>query len=75
MSRLGEQQRRWCEVLRDGIRNTTTTTGLKVEAILVEPSSQTGLKVSDDEMASLALEKHDTCPNWNYTFRPRPGRK
>lgn len=63
------------EVMLDGIRNTTTTTGLKVEAILVEQPYQTGLKVSDDEMASLALEKHDTCPDWNYTIRPRPGGK
>ncbi len=63
------------EVMLDGIRHTTTSTGLKVEAILVEQSYQTGLKVSDDEMASLALEKHDTCPDWNYTIRPRPSGK
>ena len=29
----------------------------------------TGL--TDEEMETLAIQKHATCPNWNYTIRPR----
>jgi hypothetical protein len=59
------------ELMLTAIRNTKTATGLKVEAVLVEQTYQRELTVSDDEMATLALEKHSTCPNWNYTIRPR----
>ena len=27
--------------------------------------------ISDEEMALLAVESHATCPQWNYTIRPR----
>lgn len=53
------------------IEETTTETGLRVTATLVEKVYEKGIKVSDKEMAALALEKHATCPRWNYTIRPR----
>jgi hypothetical protein len=59
------------DLVLDAIRSTTTMTGLKVEAMLTEKVYETGLSVSDDEMASLALQPHDTCPQWNYTISPR----
>ena len=59
------------EIMLDFIRKTKTVTGLKVQATLVEKYYEKGLKITDDQMASLALEKHDVCPNWNYTLRPR----
>lgn len=59
------------EILLDGIRTTTTQTGLQVEATLVEKTYEKGLSVSDKEMALLMIEKHATCPSWNYTIRPR----
>ncbi len=59
------------EVMLACIRQTTTKTGLTIEAILIEQTYQKGLSVSDEEMASLALEKHVICPGWNYTIRPR----
>ncbi|MCP4121024.1 MAG: hypothetical protein GY751_04665 [Bacteroidetes bacterium] len=34
---------------------------------------QKGLSVTDTEMKLLMIQKHDTCPNWNYTIRPRSG--
>ncbi len=55
----------------DGIRHTTTTTGLRVDASLVDKTYAKGLTVSEEEMASLALERHTICPNWNYTIHPR----
>ncbi len=53
------------------IRGTTTTTGLTVKASLVAGVYEKGLGVSDAEMKTLNLERHETCPNWNYTLRPR----
>ncbi len=53
------------------IRGTTTTTGLTVKAFLVEGVYEKGQRVSDAEMEKLNLERHQVCPNWNYTIRPR----
>lgn len=53
------------------IRGTTTTTGLTVKASLVEGVYEKGQRVSDADMKTLNLERHKTCPNWNYTLRPR----
>jgi hypothetical protein len=54
------------------IRGTTTRAGLQVTACLVEQLYERGIKVADEVMRSLNLERHATCPNWNYTIRPRP---
>jgi hypothetical protein len=54
------------------IRRTTTTTGLKVTATHFERTYQTGLKVSKAEFKAIQLTRHETCPQWNYTIRPRP---
>lgn len=59
------------ELMLDCIRATTTTTGLEVEATLFEKTYETGIHVSDEEWDTLALERHETCPDWNYTIRPR----
>lgn len=59
------------DVLLEGIEATETTLGMKVQAQLVPQPYPTGLTVSDEEMTSLRLEKHTTCPDWNYTIRPR----
>ena len=53
------------------IGGTTTQTGLQVSAFRVEQTYQRGIKVPEDVMQSLNLERHATCPNWNYTLRPR----
>lgn len=54
------------------IRGTTTGAGLKVTAFLSRRKYPTGVKVSDEQMASLNLRRHRTCPSWNYTVKPRP---
>lgn len=53
------------------IGQTQTQAGLKVQAHLVTEHYATGVKVSDEEMDALNLERHDVCPQWNYTIRPR----
>jgi hypothetical protein len=53
------------------IRGTTTESGLKVEAALVEHEYEKGLKVSAQEMAGFNLVRRRVCPQWNYILRPR----
>jgi hypothetical protein len=53
------------------IRGTTTETGLEVKASLLDQEYEKGIKVSDEEMAALNLERRRVCPNWNYVIKPR----
>ena len=53
------------------IRAATTTTGLAVDAERLEGAYPTGQRVSDAEMQTLQLDRHEVCPTWNYTLRPR----
>jgi len=53
------------------LHGTTTQTGLTVRAALHDGTYQTGESVSDAGMAALNLTRHDVCPTWNYTLRPR----
>lgn len=54
------------------IRGTSNTTGLQVNAFLIDQAYPKGIKVADDIMEHLNIDHHSVCPNWNYTFRPRP---
>ncbi len=67
----GTPLRTW-EGILGYLRGTTTTTGLEVRADLQDSAYRTGERVTDAEMASLNLERHDVCPAWTYTIRPRP---
>jgi hypothetical protein len=58
-------------VVLDAIRNTRTTTGLRVRAQVLAGVYQRGCRVTDEEMASLNIKRHKTCPQWNYTIKPR----
>lgn len=53
------------------IADTTTQTGLRVRAHQVPRTYATGIKVADAEMATLNIQAHVICPQWNYTIRPR----
>jgi len=59
------------ETLLGYIRDTTTSSGLKVKAHLIERDYASGLKVSDEEMATLNLVRRPVCPQWNYIIKPR----
>ena len=53
---------------------TTTKTGLKIDCALDTRTYEKGIKISDDEMATLNIEGDDFHPEWNYTISPRrPG--
>ena len=62
------------EVIVNTIAATTTRTGLTVRAELDPGSYDTGVKVSDEQMAGLPLDRHDWHGEWNYTLRPEPPR-
>jgi hypothetical protein len=62
------------EIMLAFIRGTTTKAGLKVEARLDQEVYRKGRKVTERELAELALSCHDVCPRWNYTITPRPAR-
>jgi hypothetical protein len=53
------------------IRGTTTESGQPVRATLVRRKYQRSIRVSAAEVKSLRLDRHATCPQWNYTIRPR----
>jgi hypothetical protein len=59
------------ETMLGYIRDTTTETGLKVKAFLIDRKYKTKIKVSDQQMATLNLVRRKVCPNWNYIIKPR----
>lgn len=52
------------------IGNTTTTTGLQVEAALDTNTYPTKLKVTDEELARVRIKKAKFHGEWNYTISP-----
>ena len=53
------------------IGHTTTKEGLRIEAELDTNAYRTGLKVSDEELAAIRLEKDPFHGEWNYTIAPK----
>jgi hypothetical protein len=60
------------EVIVNTIAATRTRTGLTVRAELDPGRYPDGVKVSDEQMDRLPLDKHDWHSDWNYTLRPEP---
>ena len=59
------------ETILNHIRTTTTKTGLRVSAHLIDREYPKGVKISDAQFATIALERHETQPLRNYTIHPR----
>jgi hypothetical protein len=53
------------------IRRTTTATGLTVTATHFDRTYPSGVKVSKADFKAIQLTRHEVCPQWNYTIRPR----
>jgi hypothetical protein len=53
------------------LRGTRTSTGLTVTAEWLGRTYRCGSVVTDAEMADWNIEHHNTCPQWNYTIKPR----
>jgi transposase len=59
------------EVIVNLIGSTTTEAGLHIRSQLDENAYEAGLKVSDEEIAALAIERDEFHGEWNYRLRPR----
>jgi hypothetical protein len=59
------------EVVVNLIGNTTTTAGLRIQAQLDDRDYAAGVKVSDQELAALSLERDEFHGEWNYRLKPR----
>ena len=59
------------EVIVHLIANTTTETGLKIQAELDTGRYPTGIKVSDQELNNVAVEQAEFHGEWNYSITPR----
>jgi hypothetical protein len=59
------------EIMVNLIGQTTTRTGLRIEAELDTDRYEVGLKVSDAELAAVQITRADFHGNWNYKISPR----
>ena len=53
------------------IGSVTTEQGLRVRAALDKKTYDAGVKVTDDELAAIAIERDEFHGEWNYRIRPR----
>ena len=53
------------------IGSTKTRTGLRINAELDTNTYKTGLKVTDEEFATIKIKKAKFHGEWNYTISPR----
>ena len=53
------------------IANTTTKKGLKIKAEIDENKYETGIKISDEELAQVNLYQYKFHGEWNYKISPR----
>jgi Rhodopirellula transposase DDE domain len=53
------------------IASTTTSTGLKVYARLDETDYPKGIAISDKQIATVNIQRHQFHGDWNYTINPR----
>jgi len=58
------------ETILKRIQTTTTSTGLRVQAHLIEKTYEKGIKVTDAQMRELVMTKDPLLPKWNYTLSP-----
>jgi hypothetical protein len=59
------------EVVVNLIGNTTTAEGLRIRAQLDDREYPAGIKVSDQALAELAIERDEFHGEWNYRVKPR----
>ncbi len=65
------QPLRTLDTLLGFIRGTRSRTGLRVTARLNDKCYAAQIRVTDDEMAQINIHSHPTCPQWNYTIKPK----
>lgn len=58
------------ETILKYISTTKTSSGLTVKACIDQTIYKKGIKISDEEMKKINMNKHDVLPEWNYTIFP-----
>ena len=58
------------EVIVNLIANTTTKAGLTIQAELDSGTYATGIKITDDELAAVNIQRAEFHGEWNYTILP-----
>ena len=58
------------EVIINLISNTTTSTGLKVYTQLDDREYEKGIKVTDEQLATINITRDTFHGDWNYTIAP-----
>jgi len=62
------------QVVVNLIGSTTSKTGLRIRVALDERTYEAGIKVSDEELAGLTIERDEFHGEWNYRLMPRAPR-
>ena len=57
------------------IGNTTTKTGLQIQTMIDERSYEKGIKITDEQFASISIKRDDFHGEWNYTIKPNSPEK
>ncbi len=60
------------DLILNYINSTSTRTGLKVTSQLNSNQYETGIQISDAQMAAIKLTPNQHIPKWNYTISPLP---
>jgi hypothetical protein len=63
------------QVVVNLIGSVSTAEGLKVRAELDENMYDAGIKVSDADLAAVAIERDEFHGEWNYRIKPRSSRR
>ncbi len=63
------------QVVVNLIGSVTTAQGLRVKAELDENTYDAGIKVSDADLAAVAIKRDEFHGEWNYRIRPRSGHR
>lgn len=61
------------ETVVNMISATKTNQGLRIKAVLDRRRYETGVKISEKQMKTLNLQRHQQNPEWNYSLLPRAG--
>jgi transposase len=61
------------ETVIELINHTTTKEGLKVTAVKDSNHYPTGIKITDEDLARLNIQRNDFHGEWNYTISPQNG--
>ncbi len=59
------------EVIINSIANTKTKTGLRIKAELDTNTYPLGVKVSDEQLSQVNIDRADFHGEWNYTISPQ----